>query len=79
MKPFENEAEVIEIGALCIENRLDRISLHGDLDLTLDQAGLRQARALQALLNAVVAAMEARPLPAELPPPAVGEVDNPFL
>jgi hypothetical protein len=76
--PFDNEADVLRIGGLQIENRLDRITVSGDLDLTADQAGLADARALHQLLGAVVAALEARPLPDSLPPPAGETVANPF-
>lgn len=77
-KPFANEADVLEIGNLMLENRLDRISISGDVDLTADQAGLALARRLHAQLAAVVEALEARALPDELPPPEVRRVDNPF-
>ncbi len=76
--PYENEADVLQIGGLSIENRLDRITISGDLDLTLDQAGLARARELHALLAAVLARLEAAPLPKRLPPPAVQTVANPF-
>ena len=76
--PYDNEADVLNIGGLQIENRLDRVTLSGDVDLTADQAGLADARALHHLLGEVVAALEARPLPATLPPPAAEIVANPF-
>lgn len=76
--PYANEADVLHIGHLCIENRLDRITLSGDVDLTADQQGLRDARALLKLLADVVARLEARDLPATLPPPDVKTVANPF-
>ncbi|NHZ92436.1 hypothetical protein F2P45_26020 [Massilia sp. CCM 8733] len=76
--PYANEADVVAVGKLMIENRLDRITLSGDVDLTADKAGLEHARKLQALLGEIVATLEGMTLPAELPPPAVGEVDNPF-
>ncbi|MET0321849.1 MAG: hypothetical protein ABW069_14120 [Duganella sp.] len=77
--PYANEADVLTIGRLSIENRVDRITLSGDVDLTADQAGLADARALLELLGNVVAQLEARPdLPAQLPPPAVETVANPF-
>jgi len=76
--PYANEADVLEIGDLMIENRLDRITISGDVDLTLDQAGLADARRLHALLGAVLAALESRELPERLPPPDVETVDNPF-
>ena len=50
-KPYANESDVIRIGALEIENRIDRVSLTGDVVLTRDQAGLALAKELQALLG----------------------------
>ena len=55
--PYANEADVIEIGNLAIENRLDRITLAGDVDLTRDKPGLARARLLHRLLGDVVAAL----------------------
>lgn len=77
-KPFANEADVLELDNLMLENRLDRISISGDVDLTADKAGLELARRLHAQLGAVVEALEARELPDRLPPPDVKTVDNPF-
>lgn len=76
--PYANESDVLHIGSLSVENRLDRISLIGDIDLTRDQAGLALAKRLQQLLNDVVTALEQQQLPKELPPPEVKTVDNPF-
>ena len=78
--PFANEAESVGIGDLTIENRLDRVSLYGSLDLTRDKQGLKNARALKALLDNVVRVLEAdKKLPDKLPPPKTpGRVKNPF-
>ena len=76
--PFANEADVIQVGDLSIENRLDRITLSGDVDLTLDNAGLAKARVLHRLLGEVVAKLEAAPLPESLPAPGLKTIDNPF-
>lgn len=76
--PFANEADVLHVGDLMVENRLDRITLSGDVDLTLDQEGLALARRLHALLGDVVGKMEAQELPAQLPPADVQQVENPF-
>lgn len=76
--PFANEAQVVTIGRLMVENRLDRVTLSGDVDLTADQPGLAMARDLHALLGDIVRRLEARPLPDALPPPRVTTVDNPF-
>ncbi|HEX8615873.1 MAG TPA: hypothetical protein VF800_31715 [Telluria sp.] len=76
--PYANEADVLAVGKLMIENRLDRITVSGDVDLTADEVGLAHARQLHKLLGEIVAKLEAMKLPAELLPPVVGEVDNPF-
>jgi hypothetical protein len=76
--PYANEADVLAVGKLSIENRLDRITISGAVDLTADQAGLAHARRLHALLGQVVAQLEGMALPAELAPPTLSEVDNPF-
>ena len=76
--PYANESDVLDIGGLTIENRVDRISISGDIDLTLDKPGLALAKQLQKLLGDVVAQLEKQALPDQLPPPAVTSVANPF-
>ena len=76
--PFANEADVVQIGDLMFENRLDRITISGDVDLTMDAAGLAHARRLQEMIKAVVERLEAGPLPDQLPPADVKTVANPF-
>ena len=76
--PYANEADVLEIGNLMLENRVDRITVSGDVDLTADKQGLQDAKRLHELLGAIVAALEARELPEQLPPAEVKRVDNPF-
>ncbi|SFD26540.1 hypothetical protein [Massilia yuzhufengensis] len=76
--PYANEADVLEVGNLMLENRVDRITVSGDVDLTADQAGLAHARRLHEALGAIVAALESRALPEQLPAPDIKQVDNPF-
>jgi hypothetical protein len=77
--PFANEADVLEVGRLMLENRLDRVTISGDVDLTADRQGLSAARLLYEVLGQVVASLEARKdLPDRLPPPEVQTVKNPF-
>jgi hypothetical protein len=79
INPFANEADSIEIGDLTIENRLDQVSLYGELQLTKDKRGLKHARALKSVLEAVVQALEAdKNLPDEISFKPADEVDNPF-
>lgn len=77
-EPFANEADVVFVGELMIENRLDRITLNGSVDLTADKAGLDKARQLHQLLGAIVGKLAAADLPATLAPPPVAKVNNPF-
>ena len=80
MNPFANDSSASAIGGLTIENGRDKVALYGSLDLTRDQAGLSHARALRALLDAVVQALEADPaLPDAAPQPRRSRtVKNPF-
>jgi hypothetical protein len=76
--PYANEADVLQVDNLTIENRLDRITISGDVDLTADQQGLAHARRLHEVLSAVVARLEGQALPERLQPPDVQNVANPF-
>lgn len=76
--PYANEADVLQVGNLMLENRLDRITVSGEVDLTADLQGLAAARLLHELLGQVVAKLEAQALPERLPAPDVKTVDNPF-
>ncbi|MET0983110.1 MAG: hypothetical protein ABWY02_13485 [Telluria sp.] len=76
--PYANEADVVHIGNLMLENRLDRITISGDVDLTMDAAGLAHARRLREIVQAVVERLEAQALPERLPAPDVKTVENPF-
>ena len=78
-KPYANEADVLRIGELEIENRVDRVTLTGDVVLTRDQAGLALARELQTIVDGVVKALEAdKQLPSVVELKQARSVKNPF-
>lgn len=80
---FKNEAETQIIHDLNIENRMDRVSLFGSLDITRDTAGLALALELKTLLDGVITALQVEQtdgaLPDKITVAAAEEVDNPFL
>lgn len=78
-KPYANEADVLRIGDLEIENRQDRVLLTGDVVLTRDKTGLALAKELQSLIGRVVKALEAeKTLPETVELKAALTVKNPF-
>ena len=79
-KPYQNESDVLTLGNLTIENRVDRISLMGDVELTKDQRGLLLAKKLKAVIDATVLALEAEKgtLPASVATNPPTKVRNPF-
>ena len=80
ISPFANESETLTIGNLTIENRADRVSIYGSIDLTRDKTGLEHARILKAVLDKVVLVLESeKNLPDKIAPPDIpDEVANPF-
>ncbi len=78
MKVFQNESESEDIGKLTIENRTDRVSISGRLDVTRDQAGLAAAKELKATVDAIVAFLEGEKLPEYIQMKPAAEVKNPF-
>lgn len=78
-RPYQNEEDSIAINDLTVENRLDRISVYGSLELTKDQAGLQRARQLKELIDAAVAVLEAdKSLPNKIGVKPTQKIDNPF-
>ena len=78
-EPYANEADVLRIGDLEIENRVDRVSLTGDVVLTKDKAGLTLAKELQSLIGRTVKALEAeKQLPEIVELKVTETVKNPF-
>lgn len=64
--PFANEEDVIHIGELDIENRLDRISMHGSVDITKDKQGLEYAFALKRQIDTIVEHLKKQALPEKI-------------
>lgn len=77
--PFENEEEIIIIQELSIENRLDRVSIHGSVDITKDKQGLEYAFALKRQIDTIVEKLKREDLPEKIMIENVAkEVKNPF-
>lgn len=76
--PFANEEDSIQIGDLTIENRIDRISIFGSLDLTMDKEGKGKALALKKILDLAVAKFEVTTLPDKIAIKNAETVKNPF-
>ncbi len=77
--PFANESESLQIDDLTIENRTDRVSIYGSIDITRDRRGLEMAKMLAQLFDAIIGRLSQEDLPESLPPPAnIDVVKNPF-
>ena len=77
-KPFKNESDCTQISELTIENRLDRISIFGSIDITLDKEGMAVAKELKAIIYSILAEMEKVELPDKITIAKTETVDNPF-
>lgn len=78
--PFMNEEASVSLSGLTIENRIDRVSLYGSIDLTRDRRGLERAREMKDLLTAVIAKLENEPsLPETIETKGIAAISNPFL
>ena len=78
MKVYQNESESVEIGKLAIENRTDRVTIYGSIDVTRDKAGLKSAHELKAMVDAIVAFLDGENLPEQISLKAAAEKKNPF-
>ena len=78
-KPYANESDALTLGNLAIENRVDRVTLQGDVELTRDRKGLALAKELKAVIDAIVKALEAdKGLPQAVETIKPVSVRNPF-
>lgn len=55
---YENEIDSFLINNLTIENKLDRISLYGSLEITKDITGLEHALKLKRVIDAAIYALK---------------------
>ena len=74
MKPFADDDASVSIGELTIENGSEQLSIFGSLDITHDKLGLKRAKQLKALVDDIVAALEAEN---DLPAKIVEQVEKP--
>lgn len=77
--PYANEEDSIQISNFTIENRIDRISIYGSLDLTMDKEGLKKAKILKQVVDSTVAVLEKSELPEKIVISKAETVKNPFV
>ncbi|MFH0710185.1 MAG: hypothetical protein V2A75_08265 [Pseudomonadota bacterium] len=76
---YENEVDSLLIDNLTVENRLDRISIYGSVDLTKDRQGLEFAMKLKRIVDASIDALKRdRNLPDRIDIKTAESVKNPF-
>jgi len=76
--PFKNESECLQIGSLTVENRVDRVSIFGSVDITRDKVGLAAARELKSILDLTLTELESAELPDKVTLKPAKTVKNPF-
>ena len=77
ISPFKNESEFLQIGSLTVENRVDRVSIFGSVDITRDKEGLAVARELKSIVDLTLAELEGADLPDKVELKPVKIVKNP--
>jgi hypothetical protein len=77
--PFANESQSLQIDDLTIENRTDKVSIYGSIEITRDIRGLELARTIKHLLDSIVERLSQEDLPESIPPPQnIDVIKNPF-
>ena len=77
--PYANESDTVTIGnELTVENRLDRISISGSIELTKDKEGLQYAYELKRIIDATIEELKNKDLPEHIEIAPVETVSNPF-
>lgn len=78
--PFQNESDAISMGDLNIENRLDRVSIYGELHISDDIDGYVASIALSELVSSIVNILKAdKDIPDSIQIVAPELVSNPFF
>lgn len=76
---YENESDSFSIGGMTVENRLDRISIYGSLDITKDKEGLESALKLKRIIDASIDSLKReKNLPDKIEVVGTDTVENPF-
>jgi hypothetical protein len=78
IQPFQNEEEVVTISELTIENRLDRVSVYGSVDITRDKQGLEYVLDLKRQIDAIAEYLKRADLPDKIEILEAKTVENPF-
>lgn len=78
IKPFANESDCLQIGGITIENRIDRVSIFGSIDITRDKDGLAVARELKTILDLTLTELEKAELADKVTLKPAKTVKNPF-
>lgn len=78
IQPFQNEEEAITISELTIENRLDRVSIYGSVDITKDKQGQDYLFEPKRQIDAIADQMKNEELPERMENLEAKEVNNPF-
>lgn len=78
IQPFQNEEESVTILELTIENRLDRVSIYGSVDITKDKQGLEYILDIKRQIDAIAEHLKNEELPDRVETVEAKEVDNPF-
>jgi len=80
LEPFQNESDAVSIGALNIENRMDRVSVYGKLHISNAAAGYLAGAELSELVSGIVSALKAdATLPDAIATVVIEMVENPFF
>lgn len=77
MKIFENDHEVLQIGALTFENQYDGVIIAGDVQITHDDDGKKKAQALYEFAKNLLESMD-KPKQDAPPTQAQTLISNPF-